>query len=246
MDERSTRIERRLDLPMMVAALVVIPVVVIEASDFGEPWETVGAVLNWATWLAFLAEAVVMLSVVPDRWRWVRTHPIDIAVVVLTPPFATALATFRLLRLLRLVRLLRLARVARRMFTLQGLRYAAVLSILTAIGGGAAFSALEKNQSLGGGIYWAVTTMTTVGYGDLSPATTGGKCLALVVMLVGTGFVAVLTGAVAERFLVTPEPERIEEARDDLDEASAAILEELRLMRARLVDLEAALLRRRV
>ena len=43
--------------------------------------------------------------------------------------------------------------------------------------------------------------MTTVGYGDLSPQTGGGKGLAAVVMLVGIGFVAILTGAVAERFL---------------------------------------------
>ena len=50
-----------------MAALLVIPVIVIEDSSFGEPWDTIGAVLNWASWLTFLAEAVVMLAVVPDR-----------------------------------------------------------------------------------------------------------------------------------------------------------------------------------
>ena len=74
MDERSERIERRLEIPVIVAALLVIPVIVIEESSFGEPWDTVGVVLNWATWLTFLTEAVVMLAVVPDRGRWLRSH----------------------------------------------------------------------------------------------------------------------------------------------------------------------------
>jgi voltage-gated potassium channel len=43
--------------------------------------------------------------------------------------------------------------------------------------------------------------VTTVGYGDVSPATTGGRVIAIVVMIVGIGFVAVLTAAAAERFV---------------------------------------------
>ena len=61
-------------------------------------------VLNWGTWLVFALEAVVMLSMVPDRRAWIRRHPIDLAVVTLTPPFITALAGIRLLRLLRLAK----------------------------------------------------------------------------------------------------------------------------------------------
>jgi voltage-gated potassium channel len=48
------------------------------------------------------------------------------------------------------------------------------------------------------GRYWALTTITTVGYGDLSPGTTAGRFLAGAVMLMGIGLIAVLTGAVAE------------------------------------------------
>lgn len=60
--------------------------------------------------------------------------------------------------------------------------------------------------------------MTTVGYGDLSPKTDSGKILAVAVMLVGIGFVAVLTGAVAQRFIVA-NVEAVEEAveREEFD-----------------------------
>jgi hypothetical protein len=72
---------------------------------------------------------------------------------------------------------------------------------LTALSGGAAFAALEEGRSTWDDVWWAVTTMTTVGYGDMYPATTAGRAMAMVVMLVGIGSIAVLTGVVAERFL---------------------------------------------
>jgi uncharacterized protein YndB with AHSA1/START domain len=72
MDERSERIARRFELPILLAALLVIPVIVLEQTDVGEPYDTIATVLNWAIWLAFATEVAVMLAVVPDRWRWVR------------------------------------------------------------------------------------------------------------------------------------------------------------------------------
>jgi voltage-gated potassium channel len=124
MDERSERIARAFEVPMFVAAVLVIPLLIIEQSDLGEPGTTIGTVLNWGTWLAFLAELVVMLAVVPDRRRWLRDHPVEVVSVVLTPPILpSSLTAARMLRLLRLVRLLRLAVVVRRLFTFEGVRY---------------------------------------------------------------------------------------------------------------------------
>jgi voltage-gated potassium channel len=238
-DERAARAERRLELPVLVAALLVVPVIVIEESRFGEPWDTIGVVLNWASWLMFLAEAVVMLSVVRDRRTWLRQHPIEVAVVVLTPPFLAALAPVRLLRLLRLLRLVRLARLARRLFSAEGLRYAALLATLTTLVGGAAYTELEEGQSTAEGMYWALTTITTVGYGDLSPVTTGGRFLAGAVMLVGIGFIAILTGAVAERFLAAGVQREAEEVEQELDTTSAEVIRHLRELGRRLDEVEA-------
>lgn len=66
-------------MPLLVAALLTIPAIAIEQSDVGQPWDTIASVLNWVIWTAFLAEAILMLRVVDDRWRWVREHPLEVA-----------------------------------------------------------------------------------------------------------------------------------------------------------------------
>ena len=173
------------------------------------------AVFNWLIWLAFLAELVAMLVIVPDRGRYLLTHPIDLAIVMLTPPFlVSAVQSIRLLRLLRVFRLLRLEPLARTVFSLEGLKATAGLALLTAIVGGAGFAS-EESISFGNGVYWAITTMTTVGYGDISPKTTEGKIIAVIVMLVGIGTATLVIGAVAQRFLA-PTVEHVEITEDDL------------------------------
>jgi voltage-gated potassium channel len=245
MDERSQRIERRFEWPIVIAALLVIPVIVIEQSTAGEPWTTLAAVANWLIWGLFLAEAVVMLAVVPDRWLWLRKHPLEVAIVVLTPPFLPAsLQALRVFRLLRVLRLIAVVRYARRLFSLNGLAYGALLAVITVLGGGAAFAHAEgKEISTWDGVWWAVTTMTTVGYGDLYPETDTGRVIAILVMVVGIGFLSLVIGAVSERFLAAElrqEAEEVErEVETDLDAARAEVLVELRSMSDRLRELEA-------
>lgn len=233
-------IARGFNVPVLLAALLVIPVVVIEASSsIGRPWTTIAAVLNWMIWLVFAAELFAFLMFVPNRWRWLREHPLEVMIVVFTPPFLpSSLQAIRALRLLRVLRLLRLAKLGRQVFSLQGLRYASLLAVLTALGGGAAFAAVEKDgYSTWDGVWWAVSTMTTVGYGDIYPETTTGRFLAFVVMLVGIGFIAILTGAVAERFLAR-DVHAIEVEIAGEAEGVDAVLTELREIRDRLGDLE--------
>jgi voltage-gated potassium channel len=242
MDERSRRVEQRFELPLIIAALLVVPAIVIEESPVGEPWDTMAAVLNWGIWLAFLAEVVVMLAVVPNRWRWLREHPLELVVVIFTPPFLPAsLQSIRVLRLLRLLRLFPLVRYSHRLFSAEGLRYAGLLTLLVAIGGGTAYAALEERPTAWDGIWWAVTTMTTVGYGDQFPTTAEGRVLGMVVMLVGIGFLTMLIGAAAERFVVRDVQEDFEEVERELSASDEQMLRELRGMRGQLDALEVAL-----
>ena len=103
MDERSGRIARRFELPMLLAALLVIPVLIIEQSPHvSHTLRILGVALNWAIWLAFASELATMLAVVPRRRTWLREHPLEVVIVLLTPPFLPAsLQAARLLRLAR-------------------------------------------------------------------------------------------------------------------------------------------------
>ena len=226
-NERAQRMEKRLQWPMLVAALLVVPAIAIEQSEVSGALNTVAVVINWVTWLAFLTEAVLMLSVVDSRWTWIREHPLEVAIVLVTPPFLPAsLQAARAFRLLRLLPLLRAGLLSRRLLTTEGLRDIAVLALLTVLGGGAAFAAVEPEQDLTtlDGVWWAMTTVTTVGYGDVFPTTSSGRGIAVVVMLVGIGFVAVLTAAAAERFMRGREAEEQRaELNDRLEEIVARL-----------------------
>ncbi len=213
-DERTATVHRYFEKPLLVAAVLSIPTTILQFTDVSESLHTLGETLNWLIWLAFLAELVTMLLLTPNRARYLLTNPIDLAIVVLTPPFLTStVQSIRALRLLRVFRLLRLAPLARIVFSLEGVKATVGLALLTAMVGGAGFAA-EEGISFGNGVYWAITTMTTVG-SDITPKTTEGKIIAIVVMFVGIGTATLLIGAVAQRFLA-PTVEHVETAEDDM------------------------------
>ena len=232
---KSQEIQNRLEWPVVIAAFLTIPILVIQESDLADPWPTIGGVLNWVTWGVFFTETVVMLCVVPRRGEWIRSHALDLAIVVLTPPFAPAAwQVGRLFRLFRLLRLVRLFSV-RRLLSLQGMKYAALVLVGTVVLGGAIFASVEKVDGHGNalttwdGIWWAVTTVTTVGYGDIYPHTDGGRIIAMSIMLIGIGFVALLTAFIADRFI---HQAQATESKED------QILAELQMIRLRLDALD--------
>jgi voltage-gated potassium channel len=197
-------------------------------------------VLNWIIWLAFTAEVVIMLAVVRDRRAWIRAHLLEIAIVLLTPPFGPAgLQSARALRLLRLLRLMALGKLMSRVLSPQGLRWTAFLTLLIVIAGAGGFTAVEQGHhhppiNVWDGLWWAVTTVTTVGYGDVTVQTDAGRVIAMVIMIAGLGFVAMLTAAAAERFVVRD----VAQSDHDASAAHADVLARLDEISARLSRLE--------
>lgn len=240
-EENARRWEKRLERPMFVAALFVIPAIVFTSVDVPAGWRLLGEVLNWATWAAFAVEFVVMLSVVPSRSRYLRDDPIDVIIVFFTFPLLTSIFTsLRALRLFRLLRLLRLRPVVMWLFSTGGVRYAALFALLVAVSGGYGFSQIEDADAWEG-FYWAITTMTTVGYGTPEVTKAETEVLAVILMLVGIGFVAVLTGALAERFL-KGETELIEADEERVLEADEVLLQRVDDVSRQVTELRAALL----
>jgi voltage-gated potassium channel len=153
-------------------------------------------------------------------------------IVVLTPPFLPAtLQAARVFRLLRLLRLMKAATLTRRLRSTEGVRDAARARAADRACRWRRVRGREKSQHLSAwdGVWWALTTVTTVGYGTPEVTTDAGRVIAIVVMLVGIGFVAVLTGAIAQRF-VAPAEERVETSEAEVHaevDAIAARLERL-------------------
>ena len=69
------------------------------------------------------------------------------------------------------------------------------------VAGAAQAAASSDFDSLWDGLWWAIETVSTVGYGDIYPATVQGRLIALVLMFVGIGFLSLLTAAIASRFV---------------------------------------------
>jgi voltage-gated potassium channel len=212
---RAERAAKWLQVPLIVAALLAIPTIIVQESDLGKSWDALAAVLDWCIWGVFAANLAIMLAVVPDRRRWLTNNPLDVLIVVLTPPFLpAAMKLARVLPIVRLVWLMVVAHRLRNVSSLEGLRYAALIAFTVVVGGGVVFVAVEPDQNLStwDGLWWAAETVTTVAYGDIYPTTALGRIVATVVMIAGIGFVALLTGALAQRFLygestgTTPKP----------------------------------------
>ena len=121
----------------------------------------------------------------------------------------------------------------------------AVSSTLVVVGSGVLMRVLDRSEypSIGRGLWWAMQTVTTVGYGDVTPEHTSGRIVAVVVMLWGIAFVSILVAAITSTFVTRAERER--ERADDKGRETAEDRDQARFddLVARLDRLEQTLSR---
>ncbi len=194
----------------------------------GTPFE----VIMWITWGIFALDYFVNLWLAEDRGRWFLWNLHELLIVVL--PF------FRPLRLLRLVTLLSvLQRTVGETLRGRVATYVAGATAMLILIGALAVLDVEQNApdakilTFGDAAWWAVTTITTVGYGDLYPVTPIGRVVAAALMMSGIAVLGIVTASIAS-WLV----QRIEENAEGLAadaEVKAAAAEEP--VRAEIADL---------
>lgn len=242
--EALDRFERAVELPLLVLALAMIPLLVLPLlMDLPDTVETTFVALDWMIWAVFATEYLVRVSLAPEKWRFVRREWADLLIVVL--PFLRPLRVVRSARALRLLRLARLgaflsagAKLAHRLLVRRRLHYVLLVTILVVLGSATLVYAVEDGSAgsidtFGDALWWSVTTVTTVGYGDETPVTAAGRGVAAFLMLVGIALLGVVTANIAAFFLErAPEEERAE--RDQL----AEIAERLAAIEKRLADRE--------
>lgn len=192
------RWERRAEWPLMAAALIFLLAYAWPILDLGLSPEVVRlcVVASWVAWTSFALDYVVRLALSPRRGTFVRRNLLDLTVIILP--------ILRPLRLLRLVTLLSvLNRTASIAFRGRLIVYVAGATSLLVLVSGLAILDAERRApeatitTYGDAVWWAVTTMTTVGYGDHYPVTGTGRLVAFGLMLAGIALLGVVTATFA-------------------------------------------------
>ena len=219
--EADTRAGRAFDMALIAAILASVAVVVLDsmAAVHAQHGRWLKG-LEWCFTLAFTAEYLARLACVRHPWRYARSFfgVIDLLAIlptylaVLVPPMH-ALIDVRLLRLLRIFRLLKLGAYVSEFgalaHALHNSRrkiavFLAFVLLVTMIMGTLMYVVEGPDNgytSIPVGVYWAITTLTTVGFGDLTPKTDLGRFIASLMMLMGWGTLAVPTGIVSAELI---------------------------------------------
>ena len=214
--EADTRAGRMFDVALILCILASVAVVVLESiPSIDARWHRQLLLAEIAFTLLFTVEYILRLIAVQRPLAYARSFLGIIDLVAIAPtwlalvvPGAHFFLTVRVLRLLRIFRILKLTEYLAEAGVITGALRAsrrkifvflfAVLTLVVLIG--AMMYIIEGPKhgftDIPTAMYWAIVTLTTVGYGDLSPQTGFGKLLASVVMILGYAIIAVPTGIV--------------------------------------------------
>ena len=214
--------EAKTQQPLDLLALATLWLVVVPPGDFGH--EVVPIVLAFRVALSAVygIDIAIRSALAPRHVRYALTHPLALVAVVIPP--ARVLFSFRLVR---------------SMFRRGHLGRFLVAAAVLVLNGAVIVYLFERHaphsniHTLGDAVWWSFVTVTTVGYGDYYPVTTGGRITACFIMGTGLLTLAVITAQVASSFVaqsasrVKParpdEPARREVTLDELDERLARI-----------------------
>jgi voltage-gated potassium channel len=234
--------ERRVERPMLVLALVFLVVLVVPmVTDLPPAGRTAFTAADVAIWAAFAVDYAARLYLAPARWRFVRSHLLDLLVLVV--PF---LRPLRALRLLRIARLGVVAGVAHSRAQ-RSLHATVAVYVTTAAAGLLVLAAtamydVERRAPSGNiktfpdALWWAITTVTTVGYGDRYPTTGTGRLVGGALMLVGIALLGVITASIAAWFV--DRLRDVQVAETTTEAALGEVLAELKALHTRLDAIE--------
>jgi len=208
------KVEKFFEVPVMISVLMLVPVLIIEYSS--QSLDSVALFLNWGIWIVFLLEYTVLFYFAENKIEYIKTHKIELFIVIFSFPIvpeglqSTGFLRFaRLPRLLNALRFFRLAALlgkfgstVKSIFNSKGLRFIVYATIGIVLFFGFLFYVSEPDvNSYSDGLWWALVTITTVGYGDITPLTNLGRIVASSLMVMGIGFIATITAAISSYFI---------------------------------------------
>lgn len=219
--------------PFQLALLVlsVLALAVIAVETFVPVPREVGRILAGVDLVAcgiFFLDFLIRFRAAESKLAFMKWGWVDLLASI---PNIDLLRLGRFVRVLRVLRLLRSVRSLRHLFAIMyrskgrgGVATVVLIMFLlvvfASIGILLCETAPESNiKTAGDAVWWSVTTVTTVGYGDRFPVTSAGRTIAIFLMFSGVGMFGTLSGVIASAFLGSPQPD-------------PAVLEEIRALRA--------------
>lgn len=189
--------------------------------------------IDMAIWIVFIFDYFGGLFLASNKKLFIKHHIFDLLAIIPVNSFFIIFKAFRFTRLFRLTKLVKLSRLIRllgvtgklkervsKFLNTNGFIYLAIICGIIILIAAGVYS-LSENISLSKSLWWAVATTTTVGYGDISPTTTIGKLVAVVLMLVGISFVGMLTSTITSFF--AHEDQTIESIPDEIRKYKALL-----------------------
>lgn len=215
--EADTRKGKTFDIVLISAIIISIIVVILDSvPDISTRYHDIFKLIEWTITIFFTAEYLMRIMVVNRPYKYIFSFYGIIDLLATLPSYlgliltgGSSLLVIRGLRLLRIFRVLKLSRYTTAGLLINRSLYASKAKIgvflsavfTTVIIIGTLMYLIEGEASgftsIPRGIYWAIVTITTVGYGDIAPVTPIGQLLASITMLTGYAIIAVPTGIVS-------------------------------------------------
>ena len=204
----------RLEIAISIAVFASIAIMALETLSLPDDWIHALFLADVTLSVIFVIEYVLRILTADNKRAYVTSFYGLIDLVALSPLFLHAAASLRVLRLLRVLRVLRLLKVTRYTNAIDRYKLAlkSVVAEATLFASVAAIFIIsfafliyevenemqpDKYSNIFDAIWWAVISLTSVGYGDVFPVTPTGKMLTLAMVLTGMGIVAVPTALLA-------------------------------------------------